>query len=291
MIGQSYRNMKLVIAVVIATAAYGSASGDEKDKDKPPEKMSGWQRLFRKQAAEYKFVVEGDGSSDVHLVAEPILQWSQPVRGGADGAVFVWTEEGQPIAIGTFFIWPTDDGKQGVTHELHSLSQLPLVAAWHNRRWTPPKDSIVWNPVPDAPKPGTSAEQRLRQMRDLARQFSAESHDKDDRKWDLRLLPRPIYRSDVDRKSQPAAAERDVLDGALFGFVEGTDLEIVLSIRAAKTATGHRWEYALARMSDFRLAVRHGETAVWEVDRASFDNPRVAYYCSTVETRVSADDE
>jgi hypothetical protein len=291
MIEQSYRNMKLVIALVIATVGYGTANGDENDKDKPTEKMSGWQRLFRKQAADYKIVVEGDSSGDVQLVTEPVLHWSQPVRGGADGAVFVWAKEGQPVAIGTFFIWPVSERLQGVTHELHSLSQFPLVAAWHNRRWTPPKDSIVWNPVPDAPKPGTSAEQRLRQMRDLARQFSAESHDKDDRKWDLRLLPRPIYRFYGDRKSQPDAAERDVLDGALFGFVEGTDLEIVLSIRAAKSETGHRWEYALARMSDFRLAARHGDTTVWQVDRASFDNPSVAYYCSTVENRISADDE
>jgi hypothetical protein len=289
MIGRSRCPLKLLVALVIATAGYGSANGDEKDK--PPEKMSGWQRLFRKQAAEYKIVFDGDNSADIQLVTEPILQWSQPVRGGADGAVFVWTQQGQPVAIGTFFIWPVNERLQGVTHELHSLSQLPLVAAWRDRRWTPPKDSIVWKPVPEAPKPGMSAEQRLRQMRDLARQFSAESRDKEERKWDLRLLPRPIFRFDVDRKSEPAAAEREVLDGALFGFVEGTDLEIVLSIRAAKTETGHRWEYALARMSDFRLAVRRDDTTVWEVDRASFDNPRVAYYCSTVENRVSADDE
>jgi hypothetical protein len=289
MSGQSRRGMRLVLAVIVAAAGSGAARSD--DKDKPPEKMSGWQRLFRKHAGGYKIVVEGDGDAAIQLVTEPILHWSQPVRGGADGAVFVWAQEGQPVAIGTFFIWPVNERLQGVTHELHSLSQLPLVASWRDRRWTPPKDSIVWNPVPDAPKPAASAEQRLRQMRDLARQFSAESHDKADRKWDLRLLPRPIYRFDIDSKSKRPVDERSVLDGALFGFVEGTDLEIVLSVRAAKSETSHRWEYALARMSDFRLAVRHGETTVWEVDRASFDNPRVAYYCSTVENRVSADDE
>src|SRR5260221_7190260 len=116
MIGQLRGSVKLLVALVIATAGYGSANGDEKadDKDKPPEKMSGWQRLFRRQAAEYKIVVEGENSADVQLVTEPILQWSQPVRGGADGAVFVWTQEGQPVAIGTFFIWPTKEGTQGV---------------------------------------------------------------------------------------------------------------------------------------------------------------------------------
>jgi hypothetical protein len=292
MIGQSCRRVNLVIALVIATAGYGTANGDEKDKDKPPEKVSGWQRLFRKHAAEYKIAIEGDNSAEVQLVAEPILQWNQPVRGGADGAVFVWTQEGQPVVIGTFFIWPTNEGKQGVAHEMHSLSPFPLVATWRDRRWTPPKHSIVWKPVPDAQKPGVSSEQRLRQMRDLARQFSAESHDRQDRKWDLRLLPRPIYRFDIDSKSQRAPDEREVLDGALFGFVEGTDLEIVLSIRAAKTETGYRWEYALARMSDFRLAARHGDKTVWEVDfNTSYDDPLAAYRCPTVEFRASADDE
>src|SRR6185295_14366652 len=95
-----------------------------------PEKQSGWQKLFRQQAAGYKFAIEGDDQAEVKLTAEPILNWSQPVRGGADGAVFLWTQEGLPIAIGTFFIWPMGDGKQGLSHELHSLSSRPLTATW-----------------------------------------------------------------------------------------------------------------------------------------------------------------
>ena len=211
MIGRSNCRVKLVAALLIATAGYCSANGDEKDKDKPAEKMSGWQRLFRKQAAEYKIAFDGASGADIQLVTEPILQWNQPVRGGADGAVFVWTQEEQPVVIGTFFIWPTNEGKQGVAHEMHSFSPLPLVATWRDRRWTPPKDSIVWKPVADAPKPGASSEQRLRQLRDLARQFSAESHDKQDRKWDLRLLPRPIYRFDIDSKSKRSTWRQDSL--------------------------------------------------------------------------------
>jgi hypothetical protein len=282
--------VKFLTALTVATV--GSGAVRSQDDEKPPEKVSGWQRLFRKQAAEYKFVVEARDEGDIELVSKPVLQWSQPVRGGADGAVFVWTQRGQPVAIGTFFIWPRNETVNGVAHEMHSLAQAPLMVTWRDRRWTPPKDSIVWKPVPGAPKPAATAEQRLRQMRDLARQFSAESHNEEDRKWDLRLLPRPLYRFDLDRKSKDAGDERDVLDGILFGFVEGTDLEIVLSIRAAKTGSGHRWEYALARMSDFRLAVHHGDTKVWEVDRnRSYDNPRAAYICPTVEDRVSPDDE
>src|SRR6476661_5762342 len=75
-------------------------------EDPPAEKLSGWQKLFRRHAAEYKFAVEGDEKAEVKLTPDPILHWSQPVRGGAEGAVFLWTSEGRPVVIGTLFIWP-----------------------------------------------------------------------------------------------------------------------------------------------------------------------------------------
>jgi hypothetical protein len=286
MLSTNSRSFRWLLVVAFALALV-----DVHADDKPAQKMSGWQRLFRQHAAAYKVAVEGDGGSEAKLVPEPVLQWSQPVRGGADGAVFVWALEGRPVVIGTLFIWPMADGRQGVTHELHSLSQSPLVAIWRDRRWTPPEDSIVWNAIPDAPVPAATPERRLRQMRDLARQFSAESHDKSDRRWDLRPLSSPIYRYGYDPKDESSPADGEIVDGALFGFVEGTDLEVVLSIQARYTVGSYRWEYAFSRMSDFRLIAKHSDKSVWEVDRANFDNPRVAYYCSTVESRTSPDDE
>lgn len=169
----------VTLAAIVSGVSALSANAQDPPPDKQ-EKQSGWQKLFRKQAAGYKFNVEGHEEAEVKLVAEPILHWSQPVRGGADGAVFLWTQGGRPVAIGTFFIWPMHNGRQGISHELHSLSVTPLVATWKDRKWTPPKDSL-------------------------------------------------------------------------------------------KAALG-------------------GKT-VWEVDRAGFDNPRVAYYCSTVESRTSPDGE
>jgi hypothetical protein len=76
-----------------------------------------------------------------------------------------------------------------------------------------------------------------------------------------------------------------------FGFLEGTDLEVVLLLQARRGATGPRWEYALARMSDFTLKVQFGERTVWKVDRSQPDQSRAAYYCSTVESRDSPDDK
>jgi hypothetical protein len=283
--GSIHMAMSLAIAVGILSCR-GAGADDE-----PPENLSGWQRLFREHAAGYKIVVQGHEEPEVKLLDKPVLQWSQPVRGGADGAVFIWVQEARPVAIGTLFIWPMDNGRQGISHELHSLSQAPFVATWKDRQWTPPKDSIVWTSVADAPAPAAAADRRLRQMREIARQFQAESRDHDGRQWELRLLPRPIHRYELDGADVPPAAQREVLDGALFGLVEGTDLEIVLAIEAHKTVEGHEWQYTLARMSDFRLKVTHGGKTVWEVERSGYDNPRVAYYCSTVDSRKSAEEE
>ncbi len=283
-----FRFCTLLIAFVFLSSH--QATTEDHVKPEPP-KLSGWQRVFRKQAAEYRIVVDGDEKSAVKVMPEPVLHWSQPVRGGADGAVFLWTDSGRPIAIGTFFIWPMGNDLQGIAHELHSLTASPLTATWQQRKWTPPKDAIVWKPLPGAPAPAKSAEQRLRQMRDLARQFQAESHDKNDKKWELRLLPRPIYRYQIDDAKQPPTERHQILDGALFGFVEGTDLEVILLLEAHQSEQGPHWNYGFARMSDFVLKASYANKTVWEVAGGGYDNPLSAYHCVTVESRKSADEE
>jgi hypothetical protein len=121
-------------------------------------------------------------------------------------------------------------------------------------------------------------------MREAAERFSAESF-RDDRRWGLRLLPQPVYRYALE----PAGDDGNFIDGALFGFVEGTDLEVVLALEARKTGLESYWEYALARMSDLPMVVKLGEKTAWQVEHSRVPNPRAAYTCSTVETRASAE--
>jgi hypothetical protein len=280
MLPKSFPAHLLIAISFAATAAHGQDG---------PQNLRGWQKLFHEQAREYSFRFDHQRAPPVVLISEPILQWNQPVRGGADGAVYLWTQAGRPVAIGTFVIWPMSNGKQGITHELHSLSQDAFKATWRNRDWMPPKDSVAWISLESAQPPAGTAEMRLRQMRELAKLFKAESHDRNDRRWELRLLPRPIYRFSLDEKSRPRD-EENVLDGALFGFMEGTDLEVVLLLQARRDTTGPCWEFALARMSDLRLQVVLGERTVWAVDRSQPDQFRAAYCCSTVESRDAPDD-
>ena len=236
-----------------------------------------WQKTFRQQAAAYRFQTANE-ASEVKVSSNPILFWSQPVRGGDDGAIYLWTEGGRPQAIGAFFIWPWRAGGQAITHELHSLSDKPFIATWQDRPWKSPKDAVTYQTLTDASAPAETPDRRLQQMKQLAREFTATSKGKDDRDWELRLLPRPLYRYELTGEEKSA-----VLDGVLFGFVQGTDLEIVLMLEAVRTDKGNVWRWSAARMSDLPLTLHRADTAVWQVDKATFDQANAAYFCGTVK--------
>src|SRR5262249_1014958 len=153
---------------------------------------------------------------------KPIYVWTNPTRsGGQHGAVFVWLYRGRPVAIGSTFSHP-EEGQRMVCHEFHSLATGPLLPD-HGKApesWTP-KAPIEFVRFPNAPAPDASPAKRLLQMRTLSREFTAHSIDYQKERWELRLLPQPLYRYEKPQD--------DVIDGSLFGFVSsaGTDPEVV----------------------------------------------------------------
>jgi hypothetical protein len=88
----------------------------------------------------------------------------------------------------------------------------------------------------------------LRQMKDLAQRFRSKMVDPENGSHEpLRLLPSALYRYDIaaGQEQQP-----DVLDGAMFAFVMGTDPESLLMIEARRTAEGDQWQYSAAKRTD-----------------------------------------
>jgi hypothetical protein len=257
--------------LLAAALVAGSPSAEE-----PRAALSPWQAYLRKMAVDYDMVLQSDPPRSLTLHEEPVMKWAQPARGGDEGAVMLWLDRGRPAAIGTFFIWPTGDGTQSVTHELHLLSQQPLIGTWNTRRWMPPEKSIEWKQVPEGPAPIENDRQRQLQLRRVSRRFSGGSRNRQGETWTLRLLPQPLF-------SYEALPETDVAAGAVFGLVQGTDLEAVLLIERT-TGTDHSpWRYACARMSDLKLTVSLDDTPVWNADFASYDTSSAPYCCATVE--------
>lgn len=71
------------------------------------------------------------------------------------------------------------------------------------------------------------------------------------------MLPQPLYRYESRRS--------DILDGAVFAFVQGTDPESLLLLEAFQKGNGFEWQFAFARRTSGELEGRHQDAVVWHV--------------------------
>ncbi len=208
-------------------------------------------------AAEYQIYLGDDREEKLTLHSQPVLRWSNPVAVKLYGGLFIWTAKGRPEAIVSIHKWYNLRG-QPIDQEFHSLSLGELRAERDNRQvWSPSTAGIELKPIPGAPEPDVSAQHRLRQMRSLAREFKVTEIYGKRGPTELRLLSQPIYRYE--------STSPDLLDGALFGFVQATDPDVFLLIEARRKDSGHQWQFGLARMTSYALQVRYKNQEVWKV--------------------------
>jgi hypothetical protein len=160
-----------------------------------------------------------------------------------------------------FKAWDPPDGFHA---EMHSLSLENVEAERIGKTaWAPSQPGITLRDVPAAPQPADSAVRRLSQMRSLALEFEVVLTDKrrnnSGERQALRLLTQPLHRYQ--------SSDSDWMDGAVFGFVLGTDPEAFLLIEARRAGETARWQYGLARMNNDSMAVSHNRREVWRVER------------------------
>src|SRR5215210_4623272 len=102
-------------------------------------------------------------------------------------------------------------------------------------------------------------------MRSLAERFRVTmtgwKADRSDRE-EMRLLSRPIYRYEL---TDGKAAHPELVDGAVFAFVQGTDPEAVLLLEAVRRGDRTGWQYAFGRATAGGLEARLGPSVVWTV--------------------------
>lgn len=262
--------MSSAMAAMFVLATLGQADQTSKEE--------GWQPIFQKMAEDYVIRTTDASPRTFDLREAPVLRWSQPVRGGDDGAIFVWMDRGRPAAVGTIFAYPNADQSRTVVHEFHSLAREPFEAKWrHKPMWQPSTAGMTLQEIPGAPVPADKPAARMTQMRSLVHEFSARSIDLKDRPWELRLLSRPLVRYEP--------TDNDLaLDGAVFAFAQGTDPEILFVIEAERSGKNAVWKFGCGRFSDYRLELKHNDRIVWEVGPPSSDR-NLPYFFTSVETR------
>jgi hypothetical protein len=216
--------------------------------------------LAREEVKTYTFRPEGPGEAFT-LYPEPVLKWSNPIQGSIYGNVYLWTDHGRPAIIGSIHKWYSPF--HHTSHEFSSLSLHPVVAARAGETvWNTGQPDVVLTPLPGAPVPAGTPALRLRQMRDLIKDFSGRQTDRENVDRDMRLLTQPVYRYD--------GTEGALVDGAMFAFVLGTDPEVSVLLEARRVAGALQWQYALARMNSVNLRVSYRGSEVWSVPTIPF---------------------
>ena len=227
--------------------------------DEETRRVPGSLRELVEQAVDEVEILTQD---DAETVAKSliVLRWANNTRGSEDGATVLYLHQGRPIAANCVFPW-----EEKIIHELSAIGRGNIVARLKgnsNILWRPQKSGVDFVNVPGAPEPDATPASRLRQMKALSEQFKVTMvgwNPGDKQQEELRLLPRPLYRYE----SMPG----DLIDGAVFAFVSGTDPEALLMLEAITVENKPTWQYGLVRRTSAGLEARHLDAAIWTAER------------------------
>ncbi len=220
--------------------------------------------LIKAELPNWRIWKGNDRQDELQLESKSVLRWTNPGSGRVYGDLYFWTAHGRPeVVMSIFKAW---DPPNGFHAEMHSLSLETMEADRNGKTiWAPSQPGITLRDVPSAPQPADSAVRRLSQMRTLALEFEAVLTDKrrndSGERQSLRLLTQPLHRY------QSSDSDADWIDGAVFGFVMGTDPEAFVLLEARRSGETTKWQYGLARMNNDAMVVTHNRREVWRIER------------------------
>ena len=135
--------------------------------------------------------IDGVNRNPAAMAREPLYRWNDPTREFSDGTLWFWRSAGRPIAVVAIELYPYDTAfgvvwaleftslatgpieVEGGEHFDRHYADLYPPRADGTLRWAPVKGGVQFHEIPDAPAPATTHAERLRQMKDLVKRFSA----------------------------------------------------------------------------------------------------------------------
>lgn len=251
-------------------------------KDQPT-----WDWYFAQVAASYDMRRETEADHPLEVTKKPVFSYFTQGDGDFNhGTIFVWTRNGRPEAIASFWCRPIDQ-HMSIIHEMHTLSHEPLRATRSGQlRWMPGTNGLIFKELTTRMHPSETREGRLVQMQYIARQFSGfvlRGPVKDE----LQIEP-PLYRYE----ERDSAAE--ALDGAVFGLFEKGDPEMFLVLEARESEAGRRWHFAAARLTPLPMVLEFNGQNVWAADAvprlvSNYNTPVDAYFSSSAVDQVDVE--
>ncbi len=190
------------------------------------------------------------------MQSKPLFRWQNPVS-GANGAVFLWTHQGRPAMISKTHV---NDQKQHYVESMTPLTTKPLVLRRDSTvSWSPATTDVKRRSLTDVEPPAGNNGLRLTQMRAIARRYRFTSlwGEENRSEWELRLLSTPLHRC--------SNADAGIIDGAIFGYAQGTNPEAAVIIEAVTTNQQPVWEAYPVRLSGYSIKGWLDEELVFDV--------------------------
>lgn len=270
--------LSLVTALVVATSlgpqrasAQVERSGDKQDSTEEAQRRQTRQTMVARWK-KLNAVARVDGEErEVERVPEPIFTFSESTReSGHLGTLWVWGVKGRPVAL---LSQSKSFGEPVWGFELAAMSEGVSVVMHDGWKWSP-ESSLTMLPLKDAPPPADSEAKRLVQMKNLVRQFAL-TEQYSGETFELRLLPRPIYRYQD--------ADAGLIDGALFNFAHGTNPEAVAVIECQKRGPAATWSYGFLPIAGAGVEAKLDGKTVWTKD-ATRESKSQGMYSTWLET-------
>lgn len=240
----------VLLALMTAAVAQDADAADEKRLAQRLEER------FAQQAKAYHFTLDADGKQPLERHERPIMRWTAD---GNYGSVWIWTERGRPQLVGCIGAFQNNAGQLEGFHEFHLMSRNPIppTAIGRDYLWEPSQGGPAPKSLENAAMPAATARLRSLQMRQLAREFSADMKE-GEQTHHLRLSPTPLF----EYESRDGVA----LEGALFSFLwdKGTDPELLLLMELQKTQEGPRWFYVPFRFTWRELTLKRNDAVLWQ---------------------------
>ena len=276
-----------LLTVVLVVSSFVSSGQQASQSDEAATKRAvtaHWLGVADALAKEYVVAPVDTADSPFTLQEKAVFRHTQAVRGDDIGSVYLWTEtSGRPAIIGVIFAW-SQGRVRNVMHEFHSLHKQGVTMDLPGRKsWTTQQPGLEWLPFPKADAPDASPLKRKLQAKALSRRVSANATAPTKSRWELRLVPTPIY--------EYAIADEGVDYGGVFSLCQGTDTELLVLVEARKMADKSEWYYAFAPFTDYQLAVSMDEENLWQSPDGTMAENGKPHYWDFVDQQPKPDFE
>src|SRR5262249_10498887 len=138
-------------------------------------------------------VAVGDRTTKAVVHPNPLMKYTDVPRLIEMATLWVWQDEGRPVALGKVEAYPREGGPKWL-YCFASTSTGLVESQWPDgRRFKARKPGIKWTAL-NGPVPQETAVGRRRQLKELFRRFSATARDEVLKTSDeLRPLARPLH--------------------------------------------------------------------------------------------------